>query len=80
MFAQQLTQEAMALPLPERVLLVQVLWDSIHGSSEQEDLDETLYQELKAGAEALPSDFFTFDVEVVIQQARDRHAAQRAAT
>ena len=31
MSTQQLTQEAIALPLPERVLLAQVLWESIDG-------------------------------------------------
>ncbi len=31
MSTEQLTREAMALPLPERLLLAQILWDSIEG-------------------------------------------------
>ena len=76
MSTQQLTQEAMALPPAERALLAQALWDSIHGSPKEEDLDETLYQELKIGAKAPLSEFVTFDVEAVIQQAKQRHAAR----
>lgn len=75
MSTQQLTQEAMALPLPERVLLAQALWDSIHISS-VEDLDETLYQELRAGSQAPLSEFVTFDVEAIIQHAKQRRAAR----
>ena len=66
----------MALPPAERALLAQVLWDSIHGAFEDDDLDETLYQELKVGAEAPLSDFVTFDVEAVIEQAKQRRAAR----
>ena len=76
MSTRQLTQEAMALPLPERVLLAQALWDSIHISS-VEDLNETLYQELRAGSQARLSEFVTFDVEAIIQHAKQRRAARR---
>lgn len=72
---QQLTQEAIALPLPERIVLARALWDSIHSSSDYPDLDEALYQELKVGAEAPLSEFVTFNVESIIQQAKQRRAA-----
>lgn len=76
MSTQQITQEAMALPLAERVMLAQVLWESIHGALEEDDLDKTLYHELKAGAEAPLSDFVTFEVEAIIQQGKQRRAAR----
>ena len=72
MSTQQITLEAMALPLAERVLLAQVLWDSIDDISKIDDLDDALYQELKIGAEAPVSEFVTFDIEAVIRRAKER--------
>ena len=72
MSTQQITLEAMALPLAERVLLAQVLWDSIDDTSKIDDLDDALYQELKIGAEAPVSEFVTFDIEAVIRRAKER--------
>jgi len=56
MSTQQLTDEAMALPLADRVMLAQALWASIHAehadSDEREAVKEALRrdQELSSGA------------------------------
>ncbi len=56
MSTQQLTTEAMALPLAERVMLAQTLWESIHAehvaTDEHDAVKEAIYrdQELSSGA------------------------------
>lgn len=59
MTTQQLTDEAMSLPLPERVMLAQSLWASIHADhadqaviNEDKSLKESIRrdQELSSGA------------------------------
>lgn len=58
MSAQELTSEAMALPLPERVSLAQALWESIDAALAEEPEDVALReairrdQELSSGSAA----------------------------
>jgi putative addiction module component (TIGR02574 family) len=47
MSTQQLTAEAMALPLPERVSLAQALWESIHSGLMQPEENDTVGEAIR---------------------------------
>lgn len=51
MSSEQLTSEAMALPLSERVSLAQALWNSIHAGLAESDGDDAVREALRRDEE-----------------------------
>lgn len=70
MSTQQLTDEAMALPLAERVMLAQTLWESIHAARVQTDERDAVQQAIRRDEELSSGAVIGRTHEDVMQAAR----------